>query len=217
MKSFKQFLKEEPEVDIEYWFKRWGTIYLNSAIIEADNSVSFLLDKPIIIIQNDLLNSELPFQLNKVQSIMIKDATFSSFRNFPRIIAGPITLQSNYKAISLANNSNSSFNNISSLEGITPILPGAVELDFCHNLNYSRVNKHLKEVDNIISISHKYIGPILDFLNIKKLSLVYQLGNSDLPLENALYIITKHLQGDRDILDCQEELIQAGLREYAKL
>jgi hypothetical protein len=30
-------------------------------------------------------------------------------------------------------------------------------------------------------------------------------------------IINKHLKGDRDVFACQEELIEAGFDEYAKL
>lgn len=33
----------------------------------------------------------------------------------------------------------------------------------------------------------------------------------------ALNIVEKHLKGHRDVLECQEELIDAGLDEYAKL
>jgi len=36
-------------------------------------------------------------------------------------------------------------------------------------------------------------------------------------LYDALKIINKHLLSERDILDCQEDLITAGLKEYAKL
>ena len=30
-------------------------------------------------------------------------------------------------------------------------------------------------------------------------------------------IFNRHLQGDKDILDCQEQLITEGFKEYAKL
>jgi hypothetical protein len=63
-------------------------------------------------------------------------------------------------------------------------------------LNLMKMKK-LKGVDGAFSSSHSS-GPKTDF-------------------ERACDIFNKHLEGERDIIDCQEELITSGLKNYAKL
>jgi (2Fe-2S) ferredoxin len=55
---------------------------------------------------------------------------------------------------------------------------------------------------------------MLCILLIKDLKIIH-FKNID--NEDAGVIIQRHLTGDRDILECQEELITNGLKEYAKL
>ena len=50
---------------------------------------------------------------------------------------------------------------------------------------------------------------ILLIKDLKKISF-----SDNIEVQN---IINKHLDGDRDILECQEELITNGLKEFAKL
>jgi hypothetical protein len=48
-------------------------------------------------------------------------------------------------------------------------------------------------------------------MRIKGLTMVY-LDN-----KQVMDILNKYLKGDRDIIRCQSELLDAGLEEYAKL
>lgn len=67
---------------------------------------------------------------------------------------------------------------------------------------------------------------ILGLILIKELKRVVLYGGAkwgehrpegELRSEAAIAILNKHLKGDRDVHACQEELLEAGLGEYAKL
>jgi hypothetical protein len=59
---------------------------------------------------------------------------------------------------------------------------------------------------------------ILGLVNVKHLTKIsYASPYSTESHTGAFNIARKHINGDRDILEFQEELIQAGLKEYAKL
>jgi hypothetical protein len=53
--------------------------------------------------------------------------------------------------------------------------------------------------------------------NILSLMIMSKLKKVEATTTDWLDIINKHLTGDRDLLDCKEELMNAGLKEYAKL
>jgi hypothetical protein len=55
---------------------------------------------------------------------------------------------------------------------------------------------------------------VLGLLRVKGLTTVFFSPDGDDPLT---IIIQKHLKGDRDIMDCHEELTRAGLKQYAQL
>lgn len=66
-----------------------------------------------------------------------------------------------------------------------------------------------------ISDADSVTGHVLGILLIPDLKTFVSIsGTSKLAWDT---IIKKHLAGDRDILDCQEELRTAGLREFGKL
>lgn len=221
----KELLREDrmSNNEIKGWLERWGSEYQERAAIISNGLVSFAQQDPIIIVDkivNDARmitdDNELPFQLGNVPSIVIRDSALASFKNFPKIIRGPIGYLSNHMAINLDDNSHT-FSKIRSLEGITEVNPGGVNLRYCKYLNYSKVHTFIKEVNNTLTIHSDYVGPILGFLNIKELKDVWQYGPDELLLEKALKILNSHLKGDKDIMDCQEELIQKGCKEFAKL
>jgi len=74
--------------------------------------------------------------------------------------------------------------------------------------------EYLLEVDSYIDLNgcRELKSHMLGILLIKKIKHIY--FNVDIEVQN---IINKHLRGDRDILECQEEFITHGLKEYAKL
>jgi hypothetical protein len=84
-------------------------------------------------------------------------------------------------------------------------------------------NKFLCECEILRIETNSIKSNILGILLIKGLLLLMtdRIITTDTfisrPRCEALMIIDRHLNGDRDILACQEELISAGLKEYAKL
>jgi len=72
---------------------------------------------------------------------------------------------------------------------------------------------YLKEVKGIIYLNdcHELKSNMLGLLLVKGLQRIYFDNNE---IEE---IFNRHLQGERDILDAQEELITEGFKEYAKL
>ena len=77
---------------------------------------------------------------------------------------------------------------------------------------------YLQECENIYITTEKITSHVLGLLRVKNLDFIYAftIANKD---DNPkwLAIIDVHLRNGKDIMDCQEELIQAGLKEYAKL
>lgn len=83
-------------------------------------------------------------------------------------------------------------------------------VQYCPNLKYI----HLMSVPDF-SKSPGY----LNLFRLKKLEDCFigpDVDDKNLPFKEATEIFNKHLAGDRDMLDCQEELIEKGLKEYAR-
>ena len=73
---------------------------------------------------------------------------------------------------------------------------------------------YLKEVKGYIILNdcHELKSNMLCLLLVKGLQTIFFDTNYEVQ-----YIFNRHLIGERDILDCQEELITKGFKEYAKL
>ena len=105
---------------------------------------------------------------------------------------------------------------VNSFEGI-PEEAEMMNLSQWNNLTSLKgINNHIKSCERmIIPIGIK--SNILGLLYIKDLEIVSPPFGKGEELINALIILHKHLKGDNDVLECQEELISAGYKEYAKL
>ena len=105
-----------------------------------------------------------------------------------------------------------SYNNLTSLEGA----PSVVNNDFsCDNnklTSLAGIHKIIKEIHGYATFDNNPIkSNVLGLMRIKGLTKVY-LDN-----KQVMDILNKYLTGDRDIIRCQSELLDAGLEEYAKL
>lgn len=58
---------------------------------------------------------------------------------------------------------------------------------------------------------------LLRLLKMQSMKELKVHGDSDNQLVRAAEILNKHLEGDKNIIECQAELIDADLEEYAKL
>jgi hypothetical protein len=111
-------------------------------------------------------------------------------------------------------------NRLKTIEGLPEFV--GMTLDIAGNKSI----KHLKDIHKIvkscrtISLPGKIKSNILGLILIEDLAQI-RLGSKEKiinpGLTQAIEIMNKHLLGNRDILECQEELIVNGLKEYAKL
>ena len=105
-----------------------------------------------------------------------------------------------------------SYNKLTSLEGAPSSVGG----------NLSCFNNKLTSLHNIHK-QIKYIGGIATFNDNPIISHVLGLllidGLKEVFLDNkkVRVILNKHLEGDRDVFACQEELIENGYEEFAQL
>ena len=103
-------------------------------------------------------------------------------------------------------------NKLTSLEGV----PASIgDVFYCRD-NYLTslrgIHKQIKHIGNAAEFAGNPIkSHVLGLLKISGLKTV-TLNNTQVQ-----EIINRHLQGVRDIFACQEELIEAGFEEYAKL
>ncbi|MGI0076581.1 MAG: hypothetical protein ACREAU_04140 [Nitrosopumilaceae archaeon] len=106
--------------------------------------------------------------------------------------------------------------NITSLEGA----PSYVGSYFaCHDTkitSFHNIHKQIKHIGGILTIDSAVKSHIMGLMLIKNLKIEIS-GVKNKQLKQAIAIMNKHLAGRRNIHDCQEELIEAGLSEYAKL
>ena len=91
------------------------------------------------------------------------------------------------------------FNALTSLEGIHRQFKGGY-LKGTINLDFNPIQSH-----------------ILGLLLIPELQgIKVSMTTSDVAI-SAFAILIKHFNGDADVIDCQQELIEAGLKEFAQL
>jgi hypothetical protein len=72
---------------------------------------------------------------------------------------------------------------------------------------------------NTLEITHypKYLTGLLGFMLLGKDVKHLSFDTSwNVDFQKAVAIVQKHLKSDRDVLECQEELITNGLKQYAK-
>ena len=87
-------------------------------------------------------------------------------------------------------------------------------LSMRHNnfTSLSNLDKNLKECEKIDLRGNPITSHILSVFKI------HGLNNIAIDNLKVAHIVNKHLQSDdKDIFDCQEELIEAGLQDFAKL
>ena len=85
-------------------------------------------------------------------------------------------------------------------------------IDDCNLSSLSGIGrKYLKECEFLYIRNNPFKSSLLGIMLVKELPRIY-FDNKEVQ-----DIFNRHLKGDKDILDCQEELITKGFKEYAKL
>lgn len=109
--------------------------------------------------------------------------------------------------------------NLTSLEGIPKYLLNGIDISDNPIISGAGIEKLVKTCKGEMILPGQIKSHVLGLLLIDGITDVkFGAWHGD-PYANPQLsdIMTKHLRGDRDILDCQEELRTAGLREYGRL
>ena len=110
---------------------------------------------------------------------------------------------------------------IESLEGLLEVRNSLYVADCSHLKSLHGVGTTCLKSCSSLYLSPYVVSDILGLMLVKDLSTIEVFTNTrtNKELEQAIKIIIKHKEykADPDLIDCQHELIEAGLEEYAEL
>ena len=196
MQNFKQFLKENEYHDI---------------IITDEDLVNGKLTKQYPDIKGDFDCSDIHLiSLEFVPQHVGRYFSCSS-TNITSLEFAPQSVGGN----SVGGNFYCSGTNITSLEFAPKFVGGFFNCSSTKITSLKGIGKdYLKEVKGYINLNFcsELKSNMLCLLLVKGLQTIFFDTNYEVQ-----YIFNRHLIGERDILDCQEELITKGFKEYAKL
>lgn len=103
-----------------------------------------------------------------------------------------------------------------------PIQAYTIEFLVGENFEFSGIEKLVSNTENLIfkRVSRLDPMPVLSLFklkNVRNISFQTDFKKSSSTVVTPWRIIRKHLSGDKDILECREELIENGFKEWAKL
>lgn len=227
MLNFKTYLKED--TNKQKWLSRWEQACTGSLEkyaremrnYDIQNNGDIIFQGNLYILDGEFLdeNNEIPIQVKECRRFQISATNIISFKNCPKELSGSSQQFGDYIfSLRAIFGNKSQFNNIRSLEGITPSINGDINLADAPNLSYANADKYFKHIGGALKINRFYKGPLLSFLKIENFEKIYcSYEDENEPTRRACDIVTEHLKGDRNILKCQKELIQNGLKDFAKL
>ena len=162
-----------------------------------------------------------------VKSFHIRDCSLTSLEGAPQKINGDFNCAGNYTLTSLKGMPQEGVNNVyinkcelESLEGIAPHIKGSITLDANKRItSLKHIYRHLKSCREMrigAEVESNILG-VLKIKNLEKLSIVDERHFE--AKEDISNIINKYLPNPTSdqIIDCQNELIEAGFEEYAEL
>ena len=178
---------------IELWLDRY---YIRKYTIRPDGVVDVNGD----VSMRDVTESILPIQFGKVTgNFDCHMVPITSLKGFPHTVLGDV-----YAA----------YTKISSLEYAPQFVGGGF---YCHNTNIKSlhgVDKMIKHIGNDFLCDNDGLTHVLGLLLIEGLTDI-RLGGKDAPRHTAA-IMNKY-RGTGDILSAQDELIDAGFIDQARL
>lgn len=167
----------------------------------------------------------LPVQFKDIRGggFICRENSLLSLRGTPSAVEGQCVVHTN-RLISLKygpefvlGGFNCAANQLRSLEYAPETIGGDFfcdenPIDSLHN-----IHKQIKTIGGKLNIGESVMSNMLGILKIKAVKYVEITGATNPLAHKAVAIINKHLQEHRNIHECQEEMIEAGLKEYAKL
>lgn len=110
-------------------------------------------------------------------------------------------------------NFNVACNELTSLDGIPSFIHGHCYVFGNKLTSLHNVHKHIKYLNGFFNCkSNPITSEVLGLLLIDGIKGVWIDGNLEVE-----QILNKYIQGDKDVFACQEELIEGGFEEYARL
>jgi len=212
IKSWRAWIKANPQYD-EGTFGHYE-LTPNNELIHKGRAIivrPYMLDE----------NGELPIKIHSCYKFVIGTPELKSFKNFPdKILYDYREIRDRRWSLSFGGvySNDNNYNHITSLNGITPEIQGGLDCSMLRKVNFSHVNTYIKHC-TLVALPRDYVGPLLSFLKIPSLKRIHYrvLGNTKTDQDNAYEIVSKYLEGNRNILECQEELIDNDLKDYAEL
>ena len=102
-------------------------------------------------------------------------------------------------------------NQLTSLDGVAKFIGSELDCSYNKITHLKNIHKQINSVTVIDFRDNPLKSNILGLLLIKHIDSAYY------PNSQPIEIINKHLDNNRDVLECQEEMIASGFKEYAKL
>ena len=186
----------------------------------VDNKIVHSGDKGFEVIPGalDLVSKELMVPFAQAKAFHIDATEIVSFKNFPQKLIGHSEgVVSGLGAIIFSAHSDEHLH-LKELTDCPRFIYGDVSFGKMPNMSFASVDKHISVCSGHILISGTYVGPLLGFMRVQQLKkvLAFNLGGRNEELLTATKIIIGHLQGSRSILECQDELLKNGLKEFAR-
>ena len=232
MLNFKQYLQEAKASNVEYvqhirdLLNDWASQELipnepkKNSLHGFKISATGIVDCQLgtFVIYNEMLdaNGEFPFKIRNAKYMILRcQEKLKSFKNFPE----KLVCKSDYRDVLITYHL-FKYRKITSFENFPKYCPnGQIQLEAFVNASFSNIHKHILDAESI-RINPNYVGPILSFLKIPTLTDVYafigDVNDESESCKEALEILNKHLNGNRNILACANELRIAKLYEYAQ-
>ena len=215
LKSFKGMPKEGIK-----------NLHANNCDIRSFEFCPSVINGDVYCPYNENLTSLKGMPQMEVKDLIISNCNLTSLEGAPKKIDGQFDCSSNKNLTSLKGmpqegviDIDFSNCNISSLEGAPKKIYGNVYADSNPIISLKNVHKIIEEINGKIFLPESIESNILGLLKIKNLksinfkNLIFE-GNFELSK-----IINKYLPNPSpsQIIDCQNELIDAGFEEYAEL
>lgn len=185
-----------------------------------------IADDDTVVVYGNMYFEEMPWKQIPVKfsevhgDISLSGEDLETLKNFPKVVDGSVFVNHNnlHNVEGCPTTINGSLvisanRNLTSLDGMDKIeIEDSFICNDCPNLKFSKIHKHIKSIGGTFK-SNSMKSNALGLLLIRNLQKVELGGNN----KEVAEIINKHLEGERDVHACQEELIDAGYGEYAKL
>jgi hypothetical protein len=181
-----------------------------------------LLNVPHPVFLNNSTFEELPVKFGTVQGdFTISNSKITTLKGVPHTVKGTFNVSFNpnltslqYSPTDIEISYDCSINeNLTSFEGITQDIKGYVNATSCRNLNSF---KGIGKIGNGLYLEGS-LDKLPGLLRILKIEHLSKVVTSIKKLDDILNRYLTEPLKNRDIMECQEEMIDAGFERWAKL